>query len=84
MVLFTAPNIGKHLSIIFYKFPSLGNAQGDILVNGKTVDRNFMNHISGFVPQQDLAVDSLTVGEHMEFMVMSTSQCLSVITLCSY
>lgn len=32
-----------------------------------------MSRISGFVPQQDLAVESLTVQEHMEFMVIRTS-----------
>lgn len=28
-----------------------------------------MSKISGFVPQEDLAIKSLTVQEHMEFMV---------------
>ncbi|XP_068085595.1 protein scarlet-like [Anabrus simplex] len=45
-----------------------GEVTGHILVNGRPVDSNFMTHVSGFVPQQDLAVESLTVKEHMEFM----------------
>lgn len=46
-----------------------GEAIGDILLNGKPVGRQLMSRISGFVPQEDLAVESLTVQEHMEFMV---------------
>lgn len=42
---------------------------GDILLNGKLFTRELMAKISGFVPQEDLAVKSLTVQEHMEFMV---------------
>ncbi|KAK0095562.1 hypothetical protein PV326_007992 [Microctonus aethiopoides] len=45
-----------------------GKTTGDVLLNGKTVDRDLMSRISGFVPQEDLAVESLTVQEHMEFM----------------
>ncbi|KAK7789773.1 hypothetical protein R5R35_013941 [Gryllus longicercus] len=45
-----------------------GAVDGEVLINGKTVDQNFMAHISGFVPQQDLVINSLTVQEHMEFM----------------
>ncbi|XP_074109640.1 brown isoform X3 [Cotesia typhae] len=41
---------------------------GDILLNGKLFTRELMAKISGFVPQEDLAVKSLTVQEHMEFM----------------
>ncbi|XP_043284562.1 protein scarlet-like isoform X2 [Venturia canescens] len=45
-----------------------GDATGDVLLNGEPVDRKIMSRISGFVPQEDLAVESLTVQEHMEFM----------------
>lgn len=45
-----------------------GCAEGEILVNGKPVDSTLMSYISGFVPQQDLVIDTLTVKEHMEFM----------------
>lgn len=46
-----------------------GITRGEILVNGHVVDQQFMCRVSGFVPQQDLAVESLTVREHLEFMV---------------
>ncbi|CAK9824355.1 Protein scarlet [Anthophora retusa] len=45
-----------------------GKATGDVLLNGKPIDTGQMIRISGFVPQTDLAVESLTVLEHMEFM----------------
>ncbi|XP_026673973.1 protein scarlet-like isoform X2 [Ceratina calcarata] len=45
-----------------------GEATGDVLLNGKPIDTGQMIRISGFVPQMDLAVESLTVQEHMEFM----------------
>ncbi|XP_076631600.1 brown [Colletes latitarsis] len=45
-----------------------GRATGEILLNGKPIDTGQMIRISGFVPQTDLAVESLTVQEHMEFM----------------
>nr|CAD7396939.1 unnamed protein product [Timema poppensis] len=47
---------------------SLGNTTGEVLINGQSIDPAFMANMSGFVPQQDLVVDSLTVREHMEFM----------------
>ncbi|XP_017753804.1 PREDICTED: protein scarlet-like [Eufriesea mexicana] len=45
-----------------------GAATGDVLLNGKPIDTGQMIRISGFVPQTDLAIESLTVQEHMEFM----------------
>ncbi|XP_033339688.1 brown isoform X2 [Megalopta genalis] len=45
-----------------------GSATGEVLLNGKPIDTEQMIRISGFVPQMDLAVESLTVQEHMEFM----------------
>ncbi|XP_053975443.1 protein scarlet-like isoform X1 [Hylaeus volcanicus] len=45
-----------------------GRATGEILLNGNPIDTGQMIRISGFVPQMDLAVESLTVQEHMEFM----------------
>ncbi|KAK1120027.1 hypothetical protein K0M31_012757 [Melipona bicolor] len=45
-----------------------GQATGDVLLNGKPIDTGQMIRISGFVPQTDLAVESLTILEHMEFM----------------
>lgn len=48
---------------------SIGKATGDVLLNGKPIDTEQMIRISGFVPQTDLAIESLTIQEHMEFMV---------------
>uniref|UniRef100_A0ABD2WES9 ABC transporter domain-containing protein n=2 Tax=Trichogramma kaykai TaxID=54128 RepID=A0ABD2WES9_9HYME len=45
-----------------------GKLSGEVLLNGEQVDIEIMSRMSGFVPQQDLAIESLTVYEHMEFM----------------
>ncbi|XP_012284737.1 protein scarlet isoform X1 [Orussus abietinus] len=45
-----------------------GESRGKILLNGQLLDKETMARMSGFVPQVDLAVESLTVQEHMEFM----------------
>ncbi|XP_075230774.1 protein scarlet-like [Lycorma delicatula] len=47
---------------------TLNGIQGEILLNGRPVDKNLMLRVSGFVPQKDLAVETLTVKEHIEFM----------------
>lgn len=44
---------------------------GEIRINGVPLEKDLLRKISGFVPQQDLAVESLTVKEHMEFMVQN-------------
>lgn len=45
-----------------------GDITGDIHLNGRAVDKDLMMRISGFVPQQDLAITCLTVTEHLNFM----------------
>lgn len=47
-----------------------GHVEGQILLNGCNVDQELMSKISGFVPQKDLSIESLTVQEHLEFMVI--------------
>lgn len=42
------------------------------MLNGRLAGADLIARISGFVPQQDLAVEDLTVDEHMEFMVSFT------------
>lgn len=50
-------------------FPLAGTVvQGDILINGRRVGP-FMHRISGYVYQDDLFIGSLTVLEHLNFMV---------------
>ncbi|XP_072155103.1 protein scarlet isoform X2 [Bemisia tabaci] len=44
------------------------HVEGQILLNGCNVDQELMSKISGFVPQKDLSIESLTVQEHLEFM----------------
>lgn len=41
---------------------------GEIRVNGQPMGK-FISHMSGFVYQQDLFTGTLTVSEHLHFMV---------------
>ncbi|KAI8438126.1 hypothetical protein MSG28_010754 [Choristoneura fumiferana] len=41
---------------------------GYLMLNGRLAGADLISKISGFVPQEDLAIDDLTVTEHMEFM----------------
>ncbi|XP_046672915.1 protein scarlet-like [Homalodisca vitripennis] len=45
-----------------------GDMYGQILINGNPITKQLMTRISGFVPQQDLTLRSLTVLEHMQLM----------------
>ncbi|XP_059480900.1 protein scarlet-like [Neocloeon triangulifer] len=63
-----ASGAGKTTLLATISQRTKGECSGEIRVNGKVVGRDLLRKISGFVPQQDLAVDSLTVREHMEFM----------------
>lgn len=42
---------------------------GYLMLNGRLAGADLIARISGFVPQEDLSIDILTVSEHMEFMV---------------
>ncbi|XP_013188646.2 protein scarlet [Amyelois transitella] len=41
---------------------------GYLMLNGRLAGADLIARISGFVPQEDLAIEYLTVKEHMEFM----------------
>lgn len=46
-----------------------GKLKGEIRFNGEVMDRLKMTNVSGFVPQNDVFLDGLTVNEHFYFMV---------------
>jgi ATP-binding cassette, subfamily G (WHITE), eye pigment precursor transporter len=46
-----------------------GKVAGEILFNGEVIDRRKMTNLSGFVPQNDVILEGLTVREHFYFMV---------------
>lgn len=46
-----------------------GEYEAEITFNGDAIDRTHMTDISGFVPQNDVYLDGLTVREHIYFMV---------------
>lgn len=43
--------------------------QGDIKVDGLLIDESYMRKYSGFMHQDDLFVQTMTVSEHLWFMV---------------
>lgn len=45
-----------------------GKLEGQLLLNGTTIDRKTMTKISCFVPQFDVTLDTLTPSEHLHFM----------------
>lgn len=45
-----------------------GNITGTVSINNRKISRNEMIQRSSFVPQFDIAIDSLTVREHLFFM----------------
>lgn len=47
-----------------------GTVKGEIHLNGRPVDKELMLKMCGFVPQRDLAIETLTVREHLNFMVV--------------
>lgn len=42
---------------------------GDIRVNGQRVDPSYMRHYTGFMHQEDIFIGTMTVLEHLWFMV---------------
>lgn len=45
------------------------HVEGEILINGRPIG-SYMKHLSGYMPQEDIFVASLTVFEHMTIMVV--------------
>ena len=56
------------MNALAHRTPGEVVVDGDILVNGHRANRS-MNALSGYVHQDDLFVASLTVLEHLTFMV---------------
>lgn len=46
-----------------------GNFEGELLLNGRPVSEDIMIKISGFVAQEDISFDQLTVMEELKLMV---------------
>lgn len=45
------------------------HVEGEVLINGRPIG-SYMKHLSGYMPQEDIFVASLTVFEHMTIMVV--------------
>lgn len=46
------------------------NLSGDIFINGQLVDSHEMRIMSGYVPQMDISIPTITPYEHLYFMVI--------------
>lgn len=48
---------------------TLGNFEGELLLNGQPLSEEMMIKMSGFVPQHDINFEQLTAMEHFYLMV---------------
>ncbi|KAH1009593.1 hypothetical protein HUJ04_001925 [Dendroctonus ponderosae] len=64
-----ASGAGKSTLMAALGYRQTGEMQvdGDIVINGRPIG-SYMKHLSGYMPQEDLFVGSLTVLEHMNIM----------------
>ena len=57
------------LNALNFRTPKTFYATGNIKINGKKVTADEMDTHVGFVPQDDLFIGTLTVYEHLKFLV---------------
>lgn len=67
-----ASGAGKTTLLNTLNFRNRGNLmiEGDIRVNGKPVTLNEITKFSGYVQQDDLFIPTMTVKEHLSFLVI--------------
>lgn len=58
----------SNILIIYFNTGEM-HVEGEILINGRPIG-SYMKHLSGYMPQEDIFVASLTVFEHMTIMVV--------------
>lgn len=49
-----------------------GNISGDILLNNQKVTSTEMKGLSGYVPQYDISIPTMTPVEHLYFLVIQS------------
>jgi ABC-type multidrug transport system ATPase subunit len=57
------------LNVLNFRNSSKLKIDGDIKINGKTVSRKDIAEKSGYVQQEDLFIGTMTVKEHLTFLV---------------
>ena len=57
------------LNTLNFRTPRNFHVTGNIKINGKEVNADEVGSYIGFVPQDDLFIGTLTVFEHLKFMV---------------
>ncbi|XP_055607037.1 protein brown [Uranotaenia lowii] len=63
-----ASGSGKTTFLAALSMRMAAEVQGEVLINGLPVSQAQMKRLSGFVPQFDIALDALTVREHLTFV----------------
>lgn len=63
-------NLILQIYCLFYVLAGI-IVHGDIRVNGRPVDPQYMKYHSGFMHQEDIFIGTMTVLEHLWFMVYS-------------
>lgn len=53
--------------------------EGDIKLNGQIVDWNTISKCSGYVQQDDLFVGTMTVREHLSFLVQLPQPSVAIV-----
>ena len=57
------------LNAINFRNPAKITIEGDVKINGNVVDWKTISSVSGYVQQEDVFLSSLTVKEHLTFLV---------------
>lgn len=67
-----ASGAGKTTLLNILNFRNRGKlkVKGDVKINGKVADWEMITRHSGYVQQEDLFISTLTVKEHLNFMVL--------------
>ncbi len=70
-----ASGAGKTTLLNILNFRNRGKLKvsGDVKVNGKIADWDMITRHSGYVQQEDLFIGTLTVKEHLLFMVLNSA-----------
>ncbi|XP_055629792.1 protein brown [Toxorhynchites rutilus septentrionalis] len=63
-----ASGSGKTTLLAAVSMRMMADVTGSVLINGRIVSQTQMKRLSGFVPQFDIAISSLTVREHLTFV----------------
>ena len=65
------------LNILNFRNKGSLKVEGDVKINGKIADWDLITRYSGYVQQDDLFIGTMTVREHLTFLVSFNKSILS-------